>query len=233
MIATWQEFWNKKHRIYVSPRHMDVYYKVLSRGTLEMLPAHRPLVLLDWGCGDALASPTLRNQDIEVLLYDPTPYVQERISARFSNEQNIRVLTAKDFTSQAMESVDIILIFSVLQYISADKFQEILPQLQAILVPNGVLLLGDIVPKGLSMFADVIDLLKAGFRHGFFFDAITGIVATLFSDYRSVRNTNGFTTYSEEEIIDILHGNGFVAERMPKNIGLSGHRMFIKAIKKC
>lgn len=208
-----------------------MYYKALNRGVLELLPAYRPLILLDWGCGDALGSLTLQASGVRVLLYDPMPYVQDRIAARFSEEPDIRVLSADELASWTPQSIDAILIFSVLQYVSRDEFKKLLPRLRELLAPGGMLLLGDIVSPSLSMFTDALDLLRAGFRHGFFFDAIVGIVVTLFSDYRSVRNASGFTTYREEEMTDLLRSYGFSAERMPKNLGLSEHRILIRAIK--
>ncbi len=231
MTLTWQEFWNKKQHIYVSPRHTEVYYKTLGRGVLSFLPTRRPISLLDWGCGDALASVPLRDSGVQVFLYDPIPYVYERIKARFSGERNIYVLSEEDLSSVKPQSIDTVLIFSVLQYVSKDEFKNILPKLRNILVPEGMLLLGDIVPPSVLMIRDVFDLLRSGLQYGFFVDAVVGVTATFFSDYRSIRRTRGFTTYREEEILELLRTHGFGATRVFPNIGLSKQRMLIRAVK--
>lgn len=231
MNTTWQEFWNKKHRIYVSERHQDAYYRELSRGVLTLLPERRPITLFDFGCGDALGAFSLSKTGIQVLLHDPVPYVHSRILERFKNESNIKVLGKKDFDLLAPNTMDAVLVYSVLQYISKDDFKKLLLRFHDVLSSKGVLLIGDVVPSSLSTFVDLYDLLAAGLRYGFFIDAVVGVFVTLFSDYRLVRKKNGFTKYDEKEIIDILITVGFDAERHSKNIGLSKHRMLVKAIK--
>lgn len=231
MNITWQQFWNKKHRIYVSVRHQDAYYRELIRGVLTLLPERRPITLFDFGCGDALGAFSLSKIGIQVLLHDPVPYVHERIVKRFKQETNINVLDKDEFAALSSRSVDVVLIYSVLQYISKDDFKKLLPRFHEILSSKGVLLIGDVVPSSLSMIVDLYDLLAAGLRYGFFIDAVVGVFVTLFSDYRLVRKKNGFTKYDEREIIDILTTAGFKAERHLENMGLSKHRMLIKATK--
>ena len=198
---------------------------------LALLPERRPLTLLDFGCGDALGAFSLSKAGVQVLLHDPVPYVHERIMERFKNESNVKVLNKNEFISLASGSVDVVFIYSVLQYISKDDLKKLLPELYRILPNKGMLLIGDVVPATLSIFVDLYDLLIAGLRHGFFIDALAGVFITLFSDYRLVRKKNGFTKYDEKEIMEILATAGFDVERQPKNIGLSKHRMLIRAIK--
>lgn len=231
MVRTWKEFWNRENRVYVSRKHVEAHYRVLGGGVLELLPRDRPLTLLDWGCGEALAAPVIAQAGVTVLLYDPVPRVEDTLS-HFAGEKNIRVLKAEELAALPLSSIDAILVHSVIQYMTKEDFKATLERFSAWLKPGGTLLLGDVVPSGLPMIFDVIDLLWAGLRHGFFFGALSGMVMTFFSDYRAVRHAQGFTTYTESEMLGLLKGAGFNAERMSYNIGLCAHRMLFRAIKK-
>lgn len=225
----WRDYWNRENRIYASARHLEAYYRVLGADVLSIVPSTRPLTILDWGCGEALLAPFLRDAGLAVLLYDPVLRAHERAEARYGGEPGITVLDARAYENLRDGSVDVILVHSVLQYLSKQEWEAVLPRLRSLLSPQGMLMLGDVVPTGISMFVDAYDLLSAGWKHGFFLDAARALVATLFSDYRSVRKASGFSTYAEGELIEILGRHGFAAKRAARNIGLSGHRMLILA----
>lgn len=227
-MTSWHDYWNRDNKIYVSERHLRAYYEVLGRDVLGLVPEKRPLTLLDWGCGEALLAPTLSDAGISVQLYDPVPRAFERARARYEGAHGISVLDDASFALLPKASVDAILVHSVLQYLAKPELEKALARFRELSAPGGLLILGDVVPPDISMVDDASDLLGAGLRHGFFLDALFGLAATLFSDYRSVRKENGFSTYGADELIALLAQHGFEAERAPRNIGLSGHRMLIR-----
>jgi ubiquinone/menaquinone biosynthesis C-methylase UbiE len=229
--SSWKEFWNTKNSVYVSERHIVANYKVLEVDVRTLLPAKRPLTLLDYGCGEARMAKELSHTGITVLLHDAVPRVHAELVHVFAGEKNIRVLSEGDMEVLPAGSVDVILVHSVLQYLSKEQFKDLLPRFHGILSSGGVLYVGDVVSPATSTLTDVYSLVTAGVRHGFFFDVLVGLVRTFFSNYRAVKEKNGFTTYTQEEILDMLCAYGFTAKRMPKNIGISAHRMLIQAIK--
>ena len=79
------------------------------------------------------------------------------------------------------------------------------------------------------MLADVLSHLHAGLKNGFFFEAVRGIIGTSFSDYSAMRKKAGFTTWDANELADTLKEEGFAAERLPKNFGLTSHRVTFAA----
>jgi SAM-dependent methyltransferase len=230
MSSAWKSFWNKENNIYVSARHKEVHFLMNARDLLRLIPSGRPLTLLDWGCGEALGAAVLADANVRVLLHDPVPLQEKRLKERFSGNPRIEVLDARDIAGLPAHTIEVILLNSVLQYIGKEEFQKLLPGFRNLLTPEGVLFLGDVVPSDSRISDDALALLGAGIRHGFFFEALFGLVTTFFSDYRKVRQTDGFTTYTEEEIINILTRAGFRAERVQPNIGLTSHRMLIRAI---
>lgn len=224
-MNTWKEFWNTEHRIYVSRRHVEAYYATLTRDILHLLPAKRPLRFLDWGCGEAAAAPAIAASGVSVLLYDPVPRAHQKLVAAFRDAHSIRVLEEQEYQALAPGSVDVVLIHSVLQYLTKEEFEALIEWLRTRLARDGVLYLGDVVPPSVSMLSDVRALLSAAWQHGFVFAAFFGMAMTFFSNYRVVRKQNGFSTYTESELIDLLSAHGFLAKRMKENIGLSANRM--------
>lgn len=231
MSIGWKEFWNREHRIYVSDAHTRAHYAALAHDVAEHLPQKRPLTLLDWGCGEALLAPTLSETGVSVLLYDPVRRAYERAKARYEGRASITVLDDAEYESLTPGSVDVILIHSVLQYLSKPDFEAVLPKLRMLLASDGVLILGDLVPPDLSMWGDASDLLLAGMRHGFFFAAVGGLFSTLFSDYRGIRKANGFSMYSAPEMVTLLAKHGLLAQKEQRNLGLCYHRVLVTARK--
>lgn len=220
---TWRDFWNSEHSIYVSERHKHIHYDVIARDVLKLVPERRPLVFLDYGCGDALSSYALADAGISVLLYDPVPLVYERIRKSFANVQGITVL--ENVYAIKDQSVDVLLVNSVLQYMSKDDFKSLLPVLRRLLRENGQLIVADVVPAHTTPLHDVSSLLKNAWEHGYALKALQSLFRTFFSDYGTIRKTHGFSTYTEEEFKDVLTQAGFISVTSKPNIGPTSHRM--------
>lgn len=229
MTLTWKEFWNRKNRIYVSDRHLEVYYQELVKGLCSVLPEKRPLTLLDYGCGEARGARLLSKEGITLYLYDAAEYMRVRARENVSDIPSARVLDDEGLRTLSEGSIDVVVIYSVLQYLPKEEFRVLLKHLHRCMAPGGKFILGDVVPPSVSMVADVADLLSAGVRHGFFIPALTSLFLTLFSDYRGIRKSNGFTTYEEGEMLSLLNTAGFVPKREPQNIGLGKVRMLFTA----
>jgi hypothetical protein len=227
-MTTWKEFWNQDNSVYVSERHMRSHFTAVARDILTILPKKRPLALLDWGCGEALEAGAFVDEGITLLLHDPVPRTHRRISERFKGNPRITVLTEDGVAALPEGSVDVILINSVLQYVPKEDFAGRLPLFHRLLSKEGALILADIVPVESSIFQDVFELLKAGWQNGFLIDAAVGMARTFFSSYRSIRKTEGFSAYSEPEILSLLNEHGFAGKRMD-NAGFSTHRMLVWA----
>ncbi len=221
-MANWVDFWNGEQSVYVSPRHMQAYYHALAHDVKRIVGEKRPYTLLDYGCGDAWAAGELAASGISVVLYDPVPNVAARAHTRWGTTPSVRVIDS--LAEMGPGSANGILIFSVLQYVSKDDAAVLVRELKHYLAPGGTLYLGDIVQPDTGMIADVKALFAAGLKHGFLFDALIGLIKTFFSDYRRIRKEQGFSTYTEDEMTQLLVQAGYIVKRIP-NLGLSPHRM--------
>jgi SAM-dependent methyltransferase len=123
------------------------------------------------------------------------------------------------------QSVDLAVMNSVAQYMTAEELDAALALIKKLLKPNGRLVLGDILRPDVGMGRDVIALLRFAATHGFLVDALYGLARTALSDYRQLRSRVGLQRYAEAEMLGKLTSAGFSATRATANIGHNPWRM--------
>ncbi len=221
---TWREFWNHPHSIYVSERHRLLHYDRIAKDIAALIPAQAAAVL-DYGCGEAGSADLAARRCGHLYLFDTAPSVQSKLRQRFATEPNITVLDEPGFFALPDGGLDMIVCNSVLQYVRADETTRLVEIWHDKLKPGGRLVLGDMIPPDLSTLDDVKALLSFALKGGFLFAALRGLGATFFSNYRTLRDEIGLTTYSEDDILTLLSAHGFDASRVPHNIGHHQGRM--------
>ena len=230
MSRSWLDFWNSAHRIYVSERHRDVHYAKIAEDFIALIP--RPdAVVLDWGCGDASAAPRIADHCGRLLLVDAATATRERLTERHRGSERILVPAPDELRPTWDGRVDLIVINSVLQYLTATEADALFAEARALLAPDGRLVVADVIPPGDDIVADVGNLLGMAIRHGFLLAAVAGLAATFFSPYRKLRNTIGLTSYTEGTMLGKLIEAGFKAERLTPNFGFDQRRMAFSARK--
>ena len=224
-MSGWLDFWSRANRIYVNERHLRAHYARIADDLIEML-ADRPrhMVLLDWGCGSALATPRLIAAGIEVWLFDRSPHYQAELAERFGGGPGIRLLDEAGYATLPDGSIDVLLVNSVVQYLDRPTLGALLVAWTRLLKPGGVIVLGDLLPPGDTTLADVRALLAAALRHGFLTAALVNLAVMLFSDYRRLRVGLGLAAYAPDEFLTILAGAGLAGRYRPRNIGFFPHR---------
>ena len=144
-MKSWLDFWNAPNAIYVSRRHQEAHYAKVLGGIRRFMPAGGAAVVLDWGCGDALAANDLAQTCRTLLLYDRADSTRHRLLANFADSPKIRVLDDAELDAVAPASVDLIIVNSVVQYLDRRQFTDALRLFHRLLKSDGMLLLGDII----------------------------------------------------------------------------------------
>ncbi len=224
MTGSWLAFWDRPHAIYVNARHKDVHYRLIAEQIAALAPSPRARVL-DYGCGEALHAEIVAAACGEILLCDGAPSVRAGLAARFAGDGKIRVLAPEAVALLPQNSLDLIVLHSVAQYLSTADLQALLATFRRLMAPAGFLVVSDIIPPQLSAAADVTALLRFAAQNGFLPAAVGGLARTLFSDYRRLRARYGLTHYGEADMLRLLAAGGFTSERAAKNIGHNQARM--------
>ena len=224
----WREYWNGPHSIYANERHRTLHFDLIARDIARLIPS-RDAVMLDYGCGEADTAEALAAKCGKLYLFDTADTVRARLQAKHANNPNIVVLDEAGLEGVGDESVDLIVVNSVLQYLSHTELVTILDFARDKLKGDGTLALGDVIPDDANAIADTKALLSFAFHGGFLTAAFTSLVKTALSDYRKLRETLGLTRYSEAEMLQLLTANGFSARRAGQNIGHNQGRMLFLA----
>jgi SAM-dependent methyltransferase len=222
-MSDWVSFWDSKHSVYVSARHLEAHYRRIADDLLRYVPEGG--TVLDYGCGEARSHDRIAAVAARLMLCDAAPGVRALLAERFSTSDRIEVDAPQDIDALPSGEIDLIAMHSVAQYLSEAQLDRALSRVRRLLHPNGALVLGDIVPPDVSPVTDATALLRFASQEGFLTAAVAGLAHTAFSNYARLRSTLGLKQYSEQAMIGRLAEAGFKAERAARNIGHNPARM--------
>ena len=223
-LKDWVAYYDSAHSIYVNAVHRDVHYAKLAEEIVRYVPSPAAAVL-DYGCGEALHADRIASACAHLTLADAAPSVRAHLIERFERTPNIAVVSPEKVAAMPAHSFDLVVFHSVSQYLSGDEFDRIATLFFSLLKPDGVFLVGDVVPPNVPAISDAWALLRFGAGNGFFLAALAGLMRTVFSDYWQLRTKLGLTRYSEQDMVARLAQLGFTATRAPRNLGHLRSRM--------
>ena len=223
-MSDWLAFWDSDHSIYVNAGHRDLHYFTIAHEIAGYVPTPSATVL-DYGCGEALHADVIAARTRRLILCEAAPGVRARLAARFSGNSQIEILAADAIETLGDRSIDLVVVNSVTQYLSDAQLDGLLATFRRLLRPQGLLLLGDVIPPDVSALTDILALMGLAARNGFLLAAIGGILRTLLSDYRRLRSRVGLSRYSEAAMLARLAAAGLSGERASANIGHNQARM--------
>jgi SAM-dependent methyltransferase len=218
MTTDWLAFWDSPNSIYVNARHKDVHYRLIAKEIAALVPGPQARVL-DYGCGEALHADLVAAAAGELFLCEAAPGVREGLADRFAGQLNIHVLAPYEAARLAEHSLDLIVLHSVLQYLTAGGASALFGLFHGLLKPGGMLVVSDVIPPNVPAVTDAFALLRFGAANGFFFAAAWGLLRTLLSSYWKLRSKLGLTRYTNAAMIEKLTASGFNAGLAPANIG--------------
>lgn len=227
-MRSWIDFWNAEHSIYVNDRHKKLHAEGIARDIVRHVPSPGAVVL-DHGCGEALYAEAVVKDCGRLILCEAAPRIVADLATRLAGQGNIEVIDPAGAADIPAGSIDLVVVNSVLQYLSRDELAALLELWRKVVKPDGRLVLADVIPPGVSPLRDARALLSFAARGGFFVPAIAGLARTAFSDYAKIRKTLGFSTYEESEIVGMLAAHGFATERSHPNFGHNQARMTFSA----
>jgi SAM-dependent methyltransferase len=221
----WISFYDFKHSvIYVNERHRDVHYRTIAEDIRGYVPPHSANVL-DYGCGEATSADLVAAAASHLTLVEAAPNVRAALAARYAGNPKISVLTPDEAMTRPLGSFDLIVMHSVAQYLTAVELDRLLGVFHRLVKPDGLVIIGDIVPPRLAAPAAAMSLLRFGAANGFFWAAVGGLIRIFLSDYFRLKKTHGLSHYTEAEMLKRLNAAGYTAKRAEHNIGHNQWRM--------
>src|SRR3954447_22528126 len=112
----WIDYYDSTHTIYVSKLHRDLHFQVIARDIIGYISSPEATVL-DYACGEALSASQVAAACGKLILAEPAPGVRGRLIARFAPNTKIRVRSLDDVRTMQDQSIDLVIMNSVAQYI--------------------------------------------------------------------------------------------------------------------
>jgi ubiquinone/menaquinone biosynthesis C-methylase UbiE len=227
-MTSWVDYWNSDHPIYVNDRHKILHANGIARDFARHIKT-RDAVVLDYGCGEALYAEDVARLCAKLICSDAAPAVRTKLSERVAGNTTIQVQSSEQTEAISDGSFDLIVVNSLLQYLTLDQLSPLLALWRRLLKPQGRLVIADVIPPDVSPVTDAIALLTFAFKGGFVGAALAGLARTALSDYRKLRGELGFTMHGEYDFLAMLSRHGFTAERVHPNFGHNQARMTFMA----
>ncbi len=224
MTAPWLAFWDTSHPIYVNTRHKDVHYRLIAEEIAHLVPGSSARIL-DYGSGEALHADLVAAAAAQLFLCEGAPRVRAALAARFAGNAKICALAPEEAARLPEHSLDLIVLHSVAQYLSAEEAAALFALFRRLLQLDGTLVVSDVIAPDVPALTDALALLRFAAANGFLLAALGGLVRTRLSDYWRLRTRFGLTRYSAAAMLEKLAAAGFAARRAPKNIGHNQARM--------
>lgn len=226
---SWRRYWESDAPVYVSRRHKLAHYRGIAEDIAGLI-RHPDARVLDYGSGEALFAGEIAKRCGKLYLLDGAERVRKGLAARIgalpeATARRIAVLAPEEIDSVADRSLDLVLINSLVQYLSAYERDRVLAAVRRKLKPSGELVIADVIPREAGAASDAKALIGFAAREGFLTAALGGLVRTYFSDYRKTRAELGLARYDAAEMIEILAQAGFRGWRAGRNIGHNPGRL--------
>jgi ubiquinone/menaquinone biosynthesis C-methylase UbiE len=214
----WVDYWNGKPTIYVSRRHQEAHDTDIAESLVRFI-GHPDARVLDFGCGDATGADFVANRCAKLYLWDAAESVRNRLSERYAANATISVLSPDALSALEPNSIDLITIVSVVQYLEPNTLAQIFTDCRRLLSWRGKLVIADVIPPDIGIVHDTWQLMRFAYDEGFASAAALGLAKTAMSDYMSLRSKLSLKKYSAADFVSMLAAHGFEAQQLDKNIG--------------
>jgi SAM-dependent methyltransferase len=211
----WGEYWevlSDDQRLF--REQADAYV----RNLVAALPPAPGANVLDFGCGFGHVARGLAPLVGQLCLWDYSENMRRRARSTVDTFSNVTFIDlAGGRPPEATLQFDLILVNSVIQYMTSEEFVAWLPIWRDMLAPGGRIVISDIIPPDSSGFGEILAIVKLSARRGFLFEALWQAVGELSSYWRKRRECP-LTRYGPDDLARIAAGAGLTVERHPTNL---------------
>lgn len=207
---TWVSYWEElpEGQLLFRPE-ADEYV----RNLLAAFPLTSQTRLLDFGCGYGFIAEALAPRVGECLIWDAASTMCKHTLARLAHCSNVRLLDLKAPSA----GLNLILVNSVVQYMTPDELASWLARWQMMLAPAGQIVISDLIPPGHSFFKDVLSLLRFSIRRGYLFRAICNVLATR-KRYQEAEHAQPLYHPAREEVTRLAQTAGLKTHFLDRNL---------------
>jgi SAM-dependent methyltransferase len=220
----WRDYWEG-----ISPD--KAFFRHEARDYVERLNAAVGLDntqnVLDFGCGFGHVAEFVAPRVASVRIWDSAVSVREAAVHRLRDLANVDLLDLGGPEAPSeMQGLDLILIHSVIQYMSPDELKAQLAVWRDLLAVDGRIVISDVIPPDVDTTKELIGFLRFGLRNGFLFDAILNGLKEI-PRYFGTRKTGSLLCLAPEELRDQAMQAGLDCEVLAQNLSYRQQRFTV------
>ncbi len=219
--AGWSDYWE-------SIEDRQQVFRIEARDYAErvrrLLKPARSMSLLDFGCGFGHTARELSGDVGKIAIWDASSTVRKQAAERIASLPNVEVLDLDaPENAQLSDRFDLILVHSVLQYMSSEQILAWLARWRAMLKSDGRLVLSDLIVPGAGGLGELFSYLVFAARHGFFWNAFVAGVVEM-GRYWKARQSRPLTTAPRAAVESWAAQSGLAVEWLNENLSHRGAR---------
>lgn len=190
-------------------------------GRLQIsLPLRPGMRVLDFGCGFGAVSERLAAMEVELRYWDRSDQMRRFVELRLKDYANAGVLDL----SASDERFDLIVVNSVIQYMSPDDLKQWLAEWGRLLARDGRIVVSDIIPPSSNFSSEVLDSLRFAAANGFLIASI-GRLAQEFLRYTKRRRSLTLLRLDRAQFLDLAAAIGLSTEFLKANLTFRRKRL--------
>lgn len=216
----WLDYWNnyRGEQGLIEGESSDYVARLTAR-----VPLDRAWTVLDFGCGSAVAAALLAPHVSRICLWDASLSARERSRIHVSSVPNVELICLDRADRDPEQAFNLILVNSVIQYMTVPEFEAWTRRWATMLAPNGAVVLSD-MPTSASRFTyELFEFLRFALRRGVVLHALRHGLRDV-AAYRAARSTSPLLLLDQATIEELCRAAGLCVEFVP-NLTFRRHRL--------
>jgi SAM-dependent methyltransferase len=211
----WKSYWEE---LSDNPQLFREQSDEYVRNVQSALISERVARVLDFGCGFGFVAQMLAPHVGELFLWDASTNMRRCARLNVAGRRNIRFLDLSDPQSLTDQlQFELILVNSVVQYMTLEEFSAWLLRWRDMLAPGGRIVVSDLIPPDYPDLWDIADLLRFSARRGFLIRAICQALRDIWR-YWGVRRVRPLSRIGREELSQRGKDAGLTVSYLPVNL---------------
>lgn len=214
------DFWHTHYDSLAHHESLDLF-KAEARDFFRRLTRSIPLrsceQVLDFGCGLGFVSELLTTRVNKLAYWDYSENMLATAKHRLASVNNAEPVDLSRPDQEEQFHFDLIVVNSVIQYMSEDEFSAWLGKWKEMLVSDGALVISDVILPEPAFFREIFDSLVFSAKKGF----LLRTLAKNFSQYLrylKTRSSAPMSRYSKERFSALINDAGLRADILPDNL---------------